>query len=183
MSRSHSVLKAFRLTHLYVGVLITPALLFFALTGALQTFGLHESSPNSSYKPPAWVVTLAQIHKKQTMIVPQRRPRPAEPASEPATGAQAVGDHEGHHHGAGDAVAASPATAAPIAVVAPAPNSPLAHVRHPLPLKIFFLLVSLGLFLSTFTGLYMTWKYTRNRILIVLLLIAGVVVPVALLWV
>ena len=37
MSASHKLLKYLRLLHLYTGVFIAPALLFFAFTGALQT--------------------------------------------------------------------------------------------------------------------------------------------------
>jgi PepSY-associated TM region len=176
MSQSHAVLKAFRLIHLYTGVFITPALLFFAFTGALQTFGLHESTPNSSYKPPAWAMTLAQIHKKQTIVIPPKRPMPKPVAADhTAAENQSAGEHV---HG--DHTAASTAAAAPAASPA---SAPLARTHHPLPLKIFFLLVSLGLFTSTLTGLYMAWKYTRNRIAIALLLLAGVVVPAALLLV
>src|ERR1700722_6393355 len=77
MSTSHAILKLLRKLHLYIGVFIAPALLFFAFTGALQTFSLHETTQGSSYKPPAWLATLAQLHKKQTTTVPVRRPRPA----------------------------------------------------------------------------------------------------------
>jgi uncharacterized iron-regulated membrane protein len=156
MSRPHALLKAFRLIHLYIGVFITPALIFFAFTGALQTFGLHESSQGSSYKPSAWVVTLAQIHKKQTPVVPVRRPFPRPPAS--------LADHP----------------AAISAISASAPAVP-ARTHHPLPMKIFFLLVSIGLFISSLTGIYMAWKYTRNRIAIALVLLAGIIVPPVLL--
>src|SRR5438445_4741249 len=76
MSTSHKLLRYFRLIHLYTGVFIAPALLFFAFTGALQTFSLHETTRGSSYKPPAWAVMLAQIHKKQTPSVPVRKPAP-----------------------------------------------------------------------------------------------------------
>ncbi len=44
MSSTHTLLKYTRLVHLYLGVFITPALLFFAFTGALQTFSLHETT-------------------------------------------------------------------------------------------------------------------------------------------
>jgi uncharacterized iron-regulated membrane protein len=54
MSSSHTLLKSTRLIHLYIGVFIAPALLFFAFTGALQTFSLHETTRGSSYRPPAW---------------------------------------------------------------------------------------------------------------------------------
>src|SRR5580698_5464131 len=89
MSTTHKILKYVRLTHLYFGVFITPALLFFAFTGALQTFSLHETTRGSSYKPPAWAVTLGQIHKKQTPIVTKRPEPPAAPKDRPAEAAHA----------------------------------------------------------------------------------------------
>src|SRR5260370_42503171 len=110
--RSVSLLRSVRLIHLYLGVFIAPALLFFAFTGALQTFSLHETTRGSSYKPPAWAVTLGQLHKKQTTVVPVRRlPPPERPAP------------------AGDK---SPAAAA-----APAP--PVPRPPNLLPMKILFL--------------------------------------------
>jgi len=141
-----------RYTHLYLGVFIAPALLFFAFTGALQTFSLHETTRGSSYRPPAWIATLAQIHKKQVTTVPIRKLQP--PAAE----------------------AARP--------VAEKPQSPVpaSKSHNPLPLKLFFLLVSIGLAISTLSGIYMSYRYARNRPLITTLLLAGVVVPVALLF-
>src|SRR5271156_6877264 len=81
MSSSHALLRYIRLIHLYFGAFLAPAILFFAFTGALQTFSLHETTRGSSYKPPAWAVMLGQIHKKQTPIVPVRKvPPPDKPA-------------------------------------------------------------------------------------------------------
>jgi hypothetical protein len=154
MSTSHATLKLFRQIHLYIGVFISPALLFFAFTGALQTFSLHEAAPGSSYKPPAWAVTLGQLHKKQTTVVPVRKQRPADvpKADKPADG-----------------------------VPPKAPDAPAPKPKTHLPMKIFFLLVSIGLFTSTLTGIYMSYKYKRNTALITGLLLAGVIVPLLLL--
>jgi hypothetical protein len=169
MSTSHRILKYTRITHLYFGVLVTPALLFFAFTGALQTFSLHETTRGSSYKPPAWAVTLGQIHKKQTPIVPPKRPQPPEAApSRPDNP-----DKPHHDH----ANAASPDAATPPA--APESAAPPAPKHNPLPLKIFFLIVAIGLFTNSLTGLYMSYKFIRNKALITALLIAGIVIPVA----
>jgi hypothetical protein len=163
MSSSHTFLKYIRLTHLYIGVFISPALLFFAFTGALQTFSLHETTRGSSYKPPAWAVTLGQIHKKQTPIVPVRKtPQPDKPTDKPAS--------EKPQSSNGNA--APPSSAAPKSSDTPTPKP-----HNALPLKCFFLLVSIGLFLSTLTGLYMSYKYIRNRALITVLLLAGIIVP------
>lgn len=49
-----------------------------------------------------------------------------------------------------------------------------------MPLKIFFLVVSIGLFVSTLSGLYMSYKYIHNKSLITITLIAGTVLPIIL---
>jgi hypothetical protein len=171
MSSSHTFLKYIRLIHLYIGVFISPALLFFAFTGALQTFSLHETTRGSSYKPPAWAVTLGQIHKKQTPIVPARKTPPPEKPLDKATPDKVTPDKPEIPTGHG----AQPSTTTPKPPDAPAPKP-----HNALPLKCFFLLVSIGLFLSTLSGLYMSYKYIRNRGLITAILIAGIVVPVLL---
>jgi hypothetical protein len=191
MSSSHTLLKYLRLTHLYLGVFVTPALLFFAFTGALQTFSLHETTRGSSYKPPAWAVVLGQIHKKQTPVIPVRkgptqdRPeksadklsdKPAERLTDKPT------DRPTDRPITDKSQSASPSVAtqsAPNASTKPF-EAPAPKPHNALPLKIFFLFVSIGLFISTLTGLYMSYKYIRNRILITAILIAGVVVPVLL---
>ena len=162
MSSSHKFLKYLRLIHLYTGVFIAPALLFFAFTGALQTFNLHETTRGSSYKPPAWAVMLAQIHKKQTPIVPIRKPAPPDRQADKATPEKAQSSP-------------TPPTEAPKPTGEAAPKS-----HNPLPLKCFFLLVSIGLFVSTLSGLYMSYKYIRNRRLITVILLCGIIVPVLL---
>lgn len=156
MSTPHAVLKLFRKLHLYIGVFTAPMLLFFALTGALQTFSLHETTQGSTYKPPAWIVMLAQIHKKQTDVVPVKKPKaPDTPKPDAAKPDKATTDA--------------------------APKPPAAPQKSHLPLKIFFLIVAVGLFTSTLTGIYMAYKYNSNRLVVTLLLIAGAVLPVVLL--
>jgi hypothetical protein len=165
MSSSHVFLKYIRLIHLYLGVFIAPALLFFAFTGALQTFSLHETTRGSSYKPPAWAVTLA-LHKKQTTVVPARKlPPPEKPTDKPF-------DKPSDKPSGKPATGKAPADAL-------RPDAPASR-HNPLPLKIFFLLVAIGLFISTLTGLYMSYKYIRNRRLITAILIAGFVIPIVL---
>jgi len=162
MTRSRSFPKFTRLTHLYFGVFIAPALIFFAFTGALQTFSLHETTRGSNYKPPAWAATLAQIHKKQTTVVPVRKLPPPE-REKPTDKAASAPAQPG---------AAIPA---PSPAATPAPRAPNA-----MPLKIFFLVVSVGLFVSTLSGLYMSYKYIHNKALITITLIAGTVLPIIL---
>lgn len=163
---SATTLRLFRKTHLYFGLFISPALLFFAFTGAVQTLSLHEAAA-SSYKPPKILAELGQIHKKQTTVMPVRK------APEPAAahdGAGPAHDRAGRPDHAG-----APANA-------PQPAVTLANKqKQHLPLKIFFLVVAVGLLSSTVTGIYMSYKYERNRLLLTGTLLAGVVVPLLLL--
>lgn len=151
MRRPH-LLILFRTIHLYVGIFTAPAILFFAFTGALQTFSLHETSRGSAYQPPRWIVVLAQLHKKQTTQVPVRRPGPGL-ASVTATDSKP-----------------------------PSQRVPDAPRHHPLPIKIFFLVVSIALVSSTFTGLYLSWKYRRDRVKMSACLCAGIVIPLVLIF-
>jgi hypothetical protein len=164
MSSSHKFLKYLRQIHLYTGVFIAPALLFFAFTGALQTFNLHQTTRGSSYKPPAWAVILAEIHKRQTPVIPAKKTAPPDkPANKTAP----------------DMTQPSAAPSQPAPAEAPKPTGEAAPKSHnPLPLKYFFLLVSIGLFASTLSGLYMSYKYIRNKRLITAMLVAGVIVPI-----
>jgi len=148
MTSSVKTLKLIRQIHLYLGVFISPALLFFAITGALQTFSLHETTQGSDYKPPVWIVKLGQLHKKQTTTLPIRRPRPEAPR---------------------------PAADKPTQPATPPPPQ-----KSHLPMKLFFLLVSIGLAISTFTGIYMSYKYTRAPKTITALLLAGILIPLVL---
>jgi hypothetical protein len=59
-----------RKLHLYLGALCAPAIVFFAISGALQTFGLHEAKAPSTYTPPHWIATLAEVHKNQRFEKP-----------------------------------------------------------------------------------------------------------------
>jgi hypothetical protein len=52
-----------RLWHSYIGIFIAPSVIFFALTGALQIFSLHES--HGSYTPPVIIEKLSSMHKDQ----------------------------------------------------------------------------------------------------------------------
>lgn len=151
-------LQFYRKTHLYIGVFTAPAILFFALTGALQTFSLHESARDGSYKPAQWILLFAQIHKKQTTQIPVRKAPPQLTTVNVAAGKKSEEKKP---------------DPAPQAVQPPSQRNHLA-------LKLFFLVVAVSLFLSTLTGLYLAWTYRRDRILATALLLAGIVVPILL---
>jgi hypothetical protein len=146
------VLKFVRQVHLYLGVFIAPAILFFAVSGALQTFSLHESTKGSNYKPAKWIVMMAQLHKKQTIHIPQRKlqtPTQTLSTCKPQKGV-------------------------------PGPDKPDLPEPRALLMKVFLLLVSAGLVTSTFSGLYMSYRYSRSRLVLTMVLVAGIVVPIGL---
>lgn len=151
MTKSHLIVKTARAVHLYMGVFLTPAILFFALTGAWQTFSLQSPSKDGAYAPARWVQQFSQLHKNQTFAVPPPKKKSIEKSdNKPA--------EEGHDEKA----------------------KRTEMKRSPLPMKIFFVLVSLGLFVSTLTGLYMSYRYARNKVAVSGALVAGVVVPLLL---
>jgi hypothetical protein len=172
MRAAQKILKVSRKIHLYTGIFIAPALLFFSITGALQTFNLHESTTGSRYAPPRWIVVLGQLHKKQTTEVPARRARPT-------GGAAGDGPDGSIAGGRGEANARSSGLPSGLPKPEPGGGPPAAAKRH-MPMKIFFLVVSVGLALSTLTGIYMALRYSR-KLTVAGLLAAGVVVPCLLL--
>jgi len=153
-------LKSIRLTHHYIGVFFAPTILFFAITGSLQMFGLHETSRGSSYIPPAILVHLSQLHKEGNLYLPPQKAAPSAPA-------KADGPKPG-----------SPNSDTP---KSPAP-APASSAPNPLPMKIFFAATALALVISTCTGLFMSWKYARRKAVVVRVLLAGIACPLFLLF-
>jgi hypothetical protein len=60
-------MPSIRTWHTYLGILIAPSVLFFALTGALQIFSLHEA--HDSYVPPQLLEKLSSVHKDQVFAL------------------------------------------------------------------------------------------------------------------
>jgi len=152
---SAATLKSVRSIHRYIGLFFSPTILFFAITGGLQMFGLHESARGSSYVPPNILVHLSQLHKKGTLYLPPRKV--ALPNSAKSDGAKPDGP--------------KPETPKPTQA------SPATPPPTPLPMKIFFASTALALVISTGTGLIMGWKYARRKSIVLLTLVAGVVIP------
>jgi hypothetical protein len=186
---THHALRLLRKVHLYFGLLISPALFFFAFTGAMQTFSLHESVPGSSYKPARWEMELAQIHKNQTTEISAHHAHPeaksASPVPDTPSGDAAAQPANGAHHHQHDTSLASPSADATTATTLTnnqpeSSTGPTKRQKH-LPLKIFFLLVSVGLFTSTLTGLCMAYKYTRNKWAVTAWWVSGTILPLLLL--
>lgn len=145
-----SVMIMVRQAHTYIGAFIAPSVLFFAFTGSLQLFSLHEA--RGAYAPPAIVEALGRVHKDQVL---KTKPKPA------AKGA-ATEDEHGHDHDRH----AGPAKATPAWPV--------------MALKWMFLSVAVGLMTSTLLGLWMALTLSRRKGVVLALLAAGAVLPVLL---
>jgi hypothetical protein len=79
-------MKSIRRIHAWLGVLFAPSIIFFALSGTLQLFGLHDTAPGET---PGLVAKMGMVHTHQTATVPVRQVRP-QPA---ATSAPAHEEH------------------------------------------------------------------------------------------
>lgn len=119
-------MKRIRKTHLYLGLLFAPLLIFFAVTGAWQTFTLHEKQGANAPPPSMWFVLPSEVHKGQRLSA-----RP--------------------------------------------------DVGPSIPFRWFVLLMSIGLVISSILGVYMAFKYSRNKLVVGLTLGTGVVLPILLL--
>ena len=119
-------MKRIRQLHLWLGILFSPLIIFFAFSGALQTFNLHDSEKSGSYVAPAWIAKIAEVHKNQRLV---------------------------HERG----------------------------VPPSLLLKGLVALMAVGLIVSSVSGIYMAFRFGRDRRLIWGLLTAGIVLPALLL--
>jgi len=185
---NHRLLKFLRAAHLYLGVFTAPALLFFAFTGALQTFGLHEGARGSDYKPPAWLEAMAHLHKKQSLEMPVRRAPPdlaARGAAMHDSNMRSTGDSQNRAVAPVSASVSSTARSGGVDAKARGQGDRAsgAPKRNLLPMKIYFALVALSLFLSTLTGLYMASRLSRSARRIAATFAAGIIVPLLLLMI
>jgi len=124
---------------------------FLAFTGLLQTYGLHED--HGAYQAPQWVQRMAQVHKNQRLALRHAKP-PHEvgpPVPEPAP--RSAPKAPDHHSGAPEAKAAT------------------------VLLKAFFALVAVSLISSTVTGVWMALRPQRTRMVHLLIVLAGAVLP------
>lgn len=74
-----TTLRALRRYHQYLGVMFAPAILFFAFSGALQTWDIHE--PRGGAAPQQWISVIAALHKKQALPKPKAGRPPAKGAA------------------------------------------------------------------------------------------------------
>jgi hypothetical protein len=135
-----------------MGLFIAPSVLFFALTGVIQIFDLHEA--HGSYRPAVLFEKFSAVHKDQVFEAPRDKSAP---------------DHE------------PPPAAAGAAGDRPAGDEDDKQSVSTYALKWFFAIVSLGLFTSTLIGIWMGTTQTRRKGLAWTLLIVGALVPIGLL--
>ncbi len=138
--------------HTYIGAFIAPSVLFFALTGSLQLFSLHEA--HGSYTPPALIEDLGRVHKDQMWEAPAR----AGPDEHDHNH-----DHDHDHHAGPPRRHDKPAAPWPV-----------------MALKWLFLAVAVGLIASTLLGLWLAITLSRRKVVVLGLIIAGTVLPVLL---
>ncbi len=142
-----------RRIHACCGALFAPAILVFAVSGALQTFDLHKARPESGYRPSALVQALSALHKDQ-VLRPPRHGDDDHDKARPSAPRQA---------GKGDG--------------APPKSMPGGQ----LVLKWYVVAMSVALVVSTLTGLYMALQNRRDRLLVMAFFVAGVIIPLGLL--
>src|SRR5512147_3276260 len=63
-------MRALMRLHRYLSCVAAPLMLFFAISGAWQVFRLHESRKDGSYKAPAFVSRLSDVHKVERLVGP-----------------------------------------------------------------------------------------------------------------
>jgi len=144
-------MKKVRRVHHYVGVFFTPAILLFALSGALQTFRLQEEKGYGG-TPPNWIVWMASVHKDS--MTPRDR----------------GGEHKEKRPAANGAERGRPA-----AKPASANKKP-----SRLPMQIFVALLSIGLIISSLLGVMIALTSSATRRVSIVMLVAGTVLPLLL---
>lgn len=149
-------IRKIRAIHNYVGIFFAPAILFFSVSGAFQTLGMHEDRGHG--QPMAWVAWMASIHKDQVL------PRPHKQDHAPA------GADGGRAEGHGKGPPGGPAH----------PGGPHPDEGFSL-LKAFVLAMALGLMTSAALGIAIAFTNPKRRRLNGTLVAAGALVPIALL--
>jgi hypothetical protein len=144
--KTKAFLKQARRLHFYLGTFFAPSILFFSLTGSIQLLGFHQPRPGG-YQPPVWAEKLTEIHKHQSLAPPPNRSSMMAWEKSPFEPQRTLGR-----------------------------GGPPAGMKPNLALKAFFLLMSIGLFVTTCLGIYMSFKYNRTPV-VWGLLIAGTALP------
>ena len=143
-----------RKLHAYIGMLIAPTVIFFATTGLLQIYSLHEAHPG--YTPPPLIEMLSAVHKDQRFSMGHRPPggeRPHAAKTMPEAPRTGEAPHGNKNRGS--------------------------HIATML-LKAFFASVAIGLIFSTGAGIWMALQHAMRRRTHLVLLAIGSLVPLIL---
>jgi hypothetical protein len=152
-------MKNIRQIHLFLGTFFAPAIVFFAFSGILQIFGLHEREGREGPPPAAWIAELAEIHKNQHLRVE------AAPRNEVKHAPDVQDEHDGHE---------SPNHAQSTSAKSVAPTWAL---------KAFCLLMAIGLIGTSLLGITIALQNPRTRRNAWISLMAGLLLPLLLLYV
>jgi hypothetical protein len=158
-------LALIRQLHVWISVFVAPSLLFFAITGALQTFRIPDQK-----EAPVLIQKLARVHKDDVFAVKPARPKKPEGAGarDGRGGPEAGGPEKADRHGDGAKAKGGEARKPP-----PKPSTEV--------LKWFFSIVSVAIAVTTLLGLWMAVAYSRQKLVIWALLIAGAAAPILIL--
>ncbi|MGZ3241325.1 MAG: hypothetical protein ACXWJK_13630 [Burkholderiaceae bacterium] len=148
-------MKNIRQIHLFLGTFFAPAIIFFAFSGILQLFGLHESKERGGPPPIAWIAELAEIHKNQHLRME------APPREEADHAHDEHDDHESATH---------------------THPSPPKSAELTWALKAFFLLMAIGLISTALIGIYIALQNPRIRRNAWISLALGTALPLLLLF-
>ena len=145
-----------RQLHAYLSVFVAPTILFFAITGILQLYSLHQ--PHGAYQPPALIEKLGRLHKDQTYSL-GRKHRPSA-LNTPVVGAE------------GDWVK-------PFAARRPDDrDTPPPKTQA---LKALFCAAAVMLILSSLLGVWMAVTQNRRKVILLAVFLLGAAAPVAIL--
>jgi hypothetical protein len=162
-----------RLVHFYLGAFFAPLILFFAFSGVLQVFKLHEAYRDVPGSRGDWIAWFGQFHKEQAWIPPRVAPaRRGTPDAAPDSGPRAAqkAEPDAAPKSGPDAPKAGP-KGAPADRERPAASQPMK-----------WLVAAMGVALmgTTALGLWIASGYRNRRRGLLIALAAGIVVPLLL---
>ena len=81
-------MRTLRQLHLYIGTFFAPAILFFAVSGGLQTFRLQQASGWNGSPPPVWMAWMGSVHIDQARFEPKPEANKPKPPMDPVKAAE-----------------------------------------------------------------------------------------------
>lgn len=169
-----------RALHFYLGIFFAPSIIFFAFSGGLQAFGLHEGEGHAK-----WIEEMGEVHKNQRppdwmKKAPQAQPSAQQPNAAAQPAAQSPTTAQSPSASAPTGAASAQSTPAP-AQAAPARRGPPRKPKS-VPFKVFSAAMALGLILSSILGIVMAFRMKPDPKPIWLMLILGTILPAVLLY-